>query len=791
MIGQTVSHYRIVEKLGEGGMGVVYKAEDTKLKRIVALKFLPQRISLNEQDKERFLQEARAAATLNHANVCTIYRIDEFEGQQFIEMEYVDGDTLRKRMPVQNIEEALRYAIQIGEALQEAHGLGIVHRDVKSDNIMINTKNQIKVMDFGLAKLRGSMNLTRSSSTLGTLAYMAPEQVQGGAVDARSDIFSYGAVLFEMLTGSTPFAGEHEAAVLYSIVNKEPEQLSRYRSDLPQELERIIARSLEKDPEDRYQSAADLVSELRRLLKQTGRVERPTQSVTRPVPVERPQEPVLREPAGAQRPLRKKLLFAGAGVTVLIGIVAAYLFMGRHGTIESLAVLPFEDTGASSEQEYLADGVTESIINNLTKISTLRVIPRSTAFRFRGKDLDLQDIGAKLNVHAILTGRITHRDQLLDAQVDLIDVENQSQIWGDRYQVSVAELPGLPERITRDVSAKLGIGLSKEVQQKIGSGSTQNTEAYKLYLQGRYYWNKRNAMALERAIAYFQQAIGLDPSYALAYSGLADTYILQSQYAGLPSKVTIPLTNAAARRALELDSTLAEPHTTLAFSLFEEGRLDEAEQEFKRSLQLNPRYATTYHWYGIMMGRTGDAERYLSLITQGQEIDPFSPVITLNVGAAQCQLGHFELGLQYFQKSTELDPAFASGYAWAGLAYTHLKRYAEALPVLEKAVDLSGRSSECLSYLGYFYGLSGNRQKAGELLRENQERYAAGSGSAYNVARIYLGLGEKDRVLEWLEKDYHDRSTWISSLGTDFTFTSLRSDPRFVDIVQKVRAGKY
>ena len=482
-----------------------------------------------------------------------------------------------------------------------------------------------------------------------------------------------------------------------------------------------------------------------------------------------------------------KLVLGGLGALVLIGIAVTYLLVGRHKAIESLAVLPVEDSGASQEQEYLADGVTESIINNLTKISTLRVIPRSTAFRFRGKDLDLQEVGAKLNVQAILTGRITHRDQLLDAQVDLIDVQNQSQIWGDRYQVTVADLPGLPERITKDVSAKLGIGLSKETEKRFKSGTTENTEAYKLYLQGRYYWNKRNAVALERAIAYFQQAIALDPSYALAYSGLADSYILQSQYSGLSTKITIPLTNAAARRALELDSTLAEPHTSLAFSLFEEGRYDEAELEFKRSLLLNPRYATTYHWYGIMLGRAGKADRYLSLITQAREIDPFSPVITLNIGTAQCQLGHFEEGLHYFQKSTELDPSFASGYAWAGLAYTELKRYREALSTLEKAVELSGRSSECLSYLGYFYGKTGRRDKALDFIRENQDRYKSGTGSAYNVARIYMGMGEKEKVLEWLEKDYRDWSTWMSALATDFTFNDIRSEPRYVELVRKIR----
>ena len=785
MIGQTISHYKILEKLGEGGMGVVYKALDTKLDRVVALKFLPHHLTANDAEKARFLQEARAAATLNHTHVCTIYRIDEHEGQQFIEMEYVEGVTLRKKIPVQKLDELLTYAVHIGEALSEAHSKGIVHRDVKAENIMVSTKNQIKVMDFGLAKLKGSLKLTRTSSTVGTLAYMAPEQIQGGEVDARSDIFSFGIVLFEMLTGKTPFRGEHEAAMMYSILNEDPESVLKYRPDLSPEFDRIIHRALEKEPEDRYQSVADMVSELRREQKKSSRVTRPSVAETSSLHPPSSYEQSKVAPTSLVR--KKPIVLTAAGILLIIGAVLLYLFFSRQEqAIDSLAVLPFENIGASSEQEYLADGVTESIINNLTKISSLRVVPRSTVFRFKGKEMDIQDIGSKLNVSAVLSGRITHRGQALDVQVDLIDIKRESQLWGNRYESNAADLLTLQERITSDVSSKLGIGLSTETREKLTKRSTDNTQAYQLYLQGRYYWNKRTAAALERAIDYFNQAIALDSTYALAYSGLADCYIIQSQYSGIPTRITIPETQKAARRALKLDNSLAEAHTTLAFSYFEEWKYREAEQEFKQALSLNPRYATTYHWYNIMLVRTGRVDEAWPIIQQGRELDPFSQVITLNVGIIPFMRGQFEEALQYFKKTIELDPSFAIGYAWMGHTNNRLRNYPEAQAQFEKALELSGRSSECIGYLGYFYGKRGKREDALKLLKENQERYRAGTGSAYNIARIYAGLGDKEKALEWLERDFHDKSTWITALSEEYMWDDVRSDPRFIELTKKV-----
>ncbi|MGA3246380.1 MAG: protein kinase [Bacteroidota bacterium] len=783
MIGQTISHYQILEKLGEGGMGVVYKAQDTKLDRTVALKFLPAHVSVNADTKARFLQEAKAAAALNHANICTIYGVDESDGTMFIAMEYIEGGTLREKIPFPKVDDGLNVAIQIGEALQEAHSKGIVHRDIKADNIMLTSKGQAKVMDFGLAKLKGSLKLTKTSSTVGTLGYMAPEQIQGGEVDHRSDIFSFGVLLFEMLTGKLPFRGEHEAAIVYSIVHEEPELLTKYVPDAPSALTHILGRALEKDPDDRYQSIADMVSEIRRGQKKSARVTRPfpAENAT-PLPPPADEKPV----AGRIHAPGKKTIIISVVVLLAVLVVLVYFFTGRQQSITSLAVLPFENVGASPDQEYLSDGVTESLINNLTKISSLRVVPRSTVFRFKGKEMDIQDIGTKLNVGAVLSGRITHRGESLDVQVDLIDIKRESQLWGNHYQASMADLLSLQQQITNEVSSKLGIGISTETREKITKRATENTQAYQLYLQGRYYWNRRTAASISQAIDYFKQAITIDSTYALAHVGLSDCYILQSQYAGIPTRITIPLTQKFARRALELDNSLAEAHATLAMTLYEEWKYEEAEREFKLAISLNPRYPTAYQWYNVMLARTGRIDEASVMVQKAFELDPVSPVITVNVGALALARGQYDEALRYFKKSVELDPSFATGYSWVGLVQDRLNQHSEARVNLEKGVELSGRSSECIAYLGYFYGKRGMRAEAMKLVKENEQRYKAGTGSAYNIARIYAGLGEKEKTLDYLEQDLRDRSSEIGFLLMDITMDDVRTSPRFIAILKTV-----
>ncbi len=808
MIGQSIANFKILEKLGEGGMGIVYKALDTKLDRFVALKFLPElltrqtegRQAANDAEKARFLQEAKAASALNHPNVCTIYGIEEFEGRQFIEMEYVDGVTLRQKISDRPAPaaDAITYALHIGEALAEAHAKGIVHRDIKCDNIMLTGKGQIKVMDFGLAKLKGSLKLTRTSSTVGTLAYMAPEQIQGGEVGARSDIFSFGIVLFELLTGRTPFKGEHEAAMMYSILNEQPEQIGKYRPEVSPDLQRIVTRSLEKDPEDRYQSVADMVSELRKVGKQSAKVTRPIPVNAVDVPHDGPQ-PSVAAPAvqytststsAAKRTNRPLVVSIGVIVLAIIGIIAYKFFLPGNTSLDSLAVLPFVNANADPSTEYLTDGMTESIINSLTRIPQLRVVPRSTVFRFKGKDVDPQEIGTKLSVHAILSGRVVQRGDELNVQLDLIDVRNQSQIWGEQYRRKLNDVITLQDEIVTDVSRELRVALSGETKQELTKRATENTNAYKLYLQGRYFWQKRKGSEIRKAIEYFNQAIALDPDFALAYAGLADSYLLLEQYAGQPWKETAPLAEHAARKALEIDRSLGEAHASLGFIRMEEWDWEGAEKEFKTAIELSPKYPTAYHWYGIFLGRQSRKEESFNAIQKAYELDPLAPIILLNLGIGYDRhKDDMKSSMESFQKSLDLDANFAPAYHQMGRVQTRRGMLKEALANLQKGVELTGRASENLSATGYCLGLMGRKEEAMAMVRELEELYARHNAAAYNIARIYAGLHEKEKVFEWLNRDYADHSGWIAWLKYDFEWNDYHDDPRFVELLKKIGLG--
>ncbi|HCV42916.1 MAG TPA: hypothetical protein DGH68_05495, partial [Bacteroidetes bacterium] len=519
MIGQTISHYRIVEKLGEGGMGVVYKAEDTKLDRLVALKFLPHHLTSSEAEQSRFLQEAKSAAALNHPNVCSVIDIQEARGQQFIVMEYVDGVTLRKKAPVAKLDEAIGYAVQIGEALQAAHAKGIVHRDVKSENVMVTTDGRVKVMDFGLAKLKGSLKLTKTSSTVGTLAYMAPEQIQGDESDARSDIFSFGVVVFEMLTGKLPFRGEHDAAIMYSIVNEAPDSIEKHRQDTPADLNRIVHRALEKDPADRYQHVDDMVSELRLLQKQSGRIVRPESSAPRFASPPRP------------KPSSKTRLWVGIGGIVAIAVVAVLVF--RNGPFQKteqpsarkmLVVLPFENLGAS-EQEYFADGITEEITSKLSGLSGLGVIARSSAMQYKKTTKPIKQIGEELGVSFALQGTVRWETSGGATRVritpQLINIVDGTQMWSQPSEAVFASAFKLQSDIAGQVASALDVTLLQPEKHSLETVPTNNAEAYDSYLRGNEYFYRGTAEEdFRMAEQMFQRAVDLDPTFAKAFAKL-------------------------------------------------------------------------------------------------------------------------------------------------------------------------------------------------------------------------------------------------------------------------------
>ena len=801
MINQTISHYRILAKLGEGGMGVVYKAEDTQLKRTVALKFLPDRVNKDITAKERFLQEARAAAALNHPNICTIHGVEDVDGSLFIVMEYIDGGTLREKLPFSKINDALSVAIQIGEALHEAHSKDIVHRDIKADNVMLTSKGQAKVMDFGLAKLKGSLKLTKTSSTVGTLAYMAPEQIQGGEVNHRSDIFSFGVLLFEMLTGKLPFRGEHEAAMMYSILNEQPDSLQKHLPDVSSELVHVLNRALEKDPEDRYQHVDDMVSELRRVQRQSTRVSRAPlgEMSTRPSDRKTPETHEIDHALSGAKPTdrqqKRTRQFVGLA-TILVILVAGFIgyvvFFGKHQSIDSIAVLPFANVGADPNTEYLSDGLTESLINILSRLSHLAVMSRASVFHYKGKETDPQKAGRELGVKAVLTGRVTQRGDNLQISTELVDVSNNSHIWGEQYNKKLSEILTVQEEITKDISQQLSVRLVGEDEKKLAKHYTESSAAYQFYLKGRFHWNKRNGDDLQKAVEYFKQAIEKDPGYALAYAGLASTYAVLPEYSGLAATGFISKTETAARKALELDATLAEPHAALGLIKYAyQWDWQDADREFMRAIELDPNSPTTHHWYSNSLENQGKLQEALSEIKRAQELDPLSPVITDNVGEILAYMQRYDLATEQLNKALELDPNQPGLHGTIAFVHTQQGRFDEAITELKKVRQIVGANSPyVLGDLGYVYAKAGKKAEAIRNLDRLLEFSKHGYMVAVQIATVYVGLGNAEKAFEWLEKGYSEHNTQLSYLKIDPVWQSLRPNPRYAALLKKIGLEK-
>jgi serine/threonine protein kinase/tetratricopeptide (TPR) repeat protein len=788
LIPSKVSQYTLIEKLGEGGMGVVYKAQDTKLDRLVALKFLPPHLSASEQDKARFIQEAKAASALNHPNVCTIFDINEENGQQFIAMEFVDGCTLKHKLPVQKPGDALTYALQIGDALQEAHSKGIVHRDIKCENIMVNTKNQIKVMDFGLAKLRGSLKNTKTSSTVGTLAYMAPEQIRGGQVDMRSDIFSFGVVLFEMLTAHLPFRGDHEAAMMYSILNEEPESVQKTQQDCSPEIDRIIHRALEKDPEDRYQSVADMVSELRREQKKTARVIRPSVAgLSGPTAIAN----VLPASQPVMRSKKRAVLWSALGVALTAVALVVYFFTGRHQSIDSLAVLPFENVGADPGTEYLSDGITESLINTLSQLSHLSVMSRSSVFHYKGKVVDPQKAGNELGVKAVLVGRVTQRGDNLQISTELVDVSNNSHIWGEQYNKKISDILTVQQDISKVISQQLRVKLADEDEKKLTKHSTENTEAYQLYLKGRFYWNKRKTDDLQKAVDYFNHAIDKDPGYALAYAGLASTYAVLPEYSGMPASNFLPKAEMAAKKALALDATLAEPHAALGGFASYQWDWAGAERECQQAIALDPNNPTAHHWYSNCLVVQGKFEEALSESKRAQELDPLSIVITVNVADVLQYMQRNDQAIEQLHKALELDSNFPGARKELGDVYAQQGKWDEAIVELQKVRQIVGSNNPfAIGDLGSIYARAGKKSEAINILNHLLELSKQGYSLSVEIASVYAGLGYTEEAFEWLEKGYIEQNYSLAYLKIGYEWDTIRSDSRYTAMLRKIGLDK-
>jgi len=810
-------------------MGEVYLAEDSQLRRRVALKVLPEDLAANQDRMRRFVQEAQAAAALNHPNIAHIYEISEVDGLNFIAMEFIEGRTLRDYLhdnKTEDLPRVLRHLQHVAEGLAKAHAAGIVHRDLKPDNVMITRDGHAKILDFGLAKL---IEPRMSSSTsgepseqatailqqhstpgvvLGTVGYMSPEQAQGKTkeIDHRSDIFSFGCMLYEAVTRQKAFTGKDTIDTLNRIIREPFTPITDFRPDAPNHLQRIVRRCLAKDPEDRYQTIKDVAIELRELRRDLAGTtgidttvapsapgstlgsRESTEHISSSTPPSTPPSSAEYIVSGIKQ---HKFAVAVALLVLAAGAVGFGMYLHARNTevaIDSIAVLPFQNRSTEPDSEYLSEGLAESLIYRLSQLPNLKVSPTSLVFRYKGQQIDPIKVGKDLGVSTVLSGRITQRGDNLTISAELVDVRYNKLLWGEQYDRKTSELLATQREIAREIVDTLKLKVSVQ-ERGLAKHYTESNEAYQLYLKGRFYYNKRSQEGLQKSLEYFQQAIGKDPAFALAYSGLADTYdLLGAADAGgtVSPNEALPKAKAAALKAIEIDASLAEPHVSLAHVKYYYDRdWPGAEREFKRAIELNPNYPQAHHWYAIYLAWAGRTNEGLAEIKRAQELDPLSLPINMTVGWLLCDANRTDEGIDQLRKTVEMDPAFIVAHNRLALCYERKGMYSDAIAEFEKMSSLGARTV-ALAELGQAYAAAGKRNEAQKVLAELQEISKPRYVSPSVFALIYAALGDKDQAFAWLEKSIDEHDLITARLKVDQRFDNLRSDPRFAELVKRV-----